>query len=151
MHPHLCQLALTTKHPDICKEFYKQLLGYRESGKQTIRGIAASRIFDCKKVFATCDWLCGDDPFFQFEIFNFQQPESINNPLNALIRGYNILFIEAPDINQLLTNEFLSSNLSEVCRYSHGGFQHLLARDIDNNLLNIFSNINSTTLPVTFM
>lgn len=146
MQPYLCQLALTTKHPEICKEFYRQLLGYRDSGKQNIRGIAASRIFDCEKVFATCDWLCGDDPFFQIEIFNFQQPESIDNPLNMFIGGYNIIFIEAPDINQLLTNKFISSNLSQVCRYSHNGSDHLLARDIDNNFLDVFSNIKSRSL-----
>lgn len=146
MTPQFCQLALTTKHPTICKAFYKQLLGFKDSGQQTIRGIAAGRIFDCKKVIATCEWICGDDPFFQIEIFHFEQPASNENAFNIYRPGFNTLFIEVPDIAQLLSHQLISSHITQVAQYTHNGVHYLLARDIDNNLINIFSGSSSQAL-----
>ncbi|MCG7550588.1 hypothetical protein [Pseudoalteromonas sp. Of7M-16] len=146
MYPHLCQLALTTKHPDLCRSFYKKLLGYQDSGGRAVRGIAAARIFSCKKVQAHCYWLTGDDPFFQLEIFHFEQPHSTDNTENMLTRGYNMLFIEAPSLNEISQDPHLTPHMRQICRYRDQDTEHLLVRDIDNNLLDIFSNATSHTL-----
>ncbi|MDK2598392.1 hypothetical protein [Pseudoalteromonas obscura] len=146
MYPHLCQLALTTKHPHLCSSFYKKLLGYQDSGERTVRGIAAARIFSCKKVRAQCYWLTGDDPFFQLEIFHFEQPHSTDNTENMLTRGYNMLFIEAPSLDEICQDPQLAPHMRQICRYHDQGTEHLLVRDIDNNVLDIFSNATSHTL-----
>nr|WP_013933289.1 hypothetical protein [Pseudoalteromonas sp. SANK 73390]CBK62737.1 tmlP [Pseudoalteromonas sp. SANK 73390] len=146
MYIHLCQLALTTKHPQICRSFYKKLLSYQDSGERKVRGIAAARIFNCDKVLAQCYWLSGDDPFFQLEIFHFEQPLSDSNTSNMLTRGYNTLFIEAPSIDEICHDPILTSHMREVCRYTERGTEHLLVMDIDNNILDIFSSPSSSDL-----
>ncbi|MDP4536970.1 hypothetical protein Q3O60_12275 [Alkalimonas collagenimarina] len=146
MYPHLCQLAFTTKHPHLCRRFYKKLLGYQDSGERAVHGIAAARIFRCKTVRAQCYWLTGDDPFFQLEIFHFEQPHSTDNTDNMLTRGYNMLFIEAPSLDEICQDPQLAPHMRQICRYHEQGTEHLLVRDIDNNILDIFSSSTSRTL-----
>jgi catechol 2,3-dioxygenase-like lactoylglutathione lyase family enzyme len=102
IQPSLCQIAITTLDVARSKEFYGALLGFRCTGYVPVRGAIAARLLEAPCVDGQCHWLAGDDPFFQLELFHFNEPGSRRMDWRREAYGYSRIVIEAADPGAML-------------------------------------------------
>ena len=77
----LSQVAFSIKDPQKMRRFYCDLLGFRPAGgTRRFRGPTASKIQGLPDVASTCRWYVDGTEFFQFEMFEFENPKPRPKP-----------------------------------------------------------------------
>lgn len=139
VEPCLCQVAIVTHDVERSLRFYRELLGFRSAGHIPVRGAVAAQMFAVPRIQGVCHWLTGDEPFFQLELFRFDEPTSRSAPRSHDEVGYQRIAIEVADLRATLRTVETAGGTVLTDVRQEGDADRAWVRDPDGVLIELAS------------
>ncbi len=105
-HPPLIQIAFSVLDLRLTESWFREGLGFIPAGgnREFMSSPVAEQVMGIPDAASTCWWLVGGNPWFQLELFQFQQPKA--KPMPASLRpcdiGYTRMGVHVSDFDAAL-------------------------------------------------